>query len=151
MAVPAEAIQGDPASRVVYVKDFELPNAFVKAPVVLGEKGGGWIEVKEGLFPGDEVVTEGAYSLGFAGGGGGMSLREALDAAHGHKHNEDGSEMTPEQEAADGHGHDEHDHGEEHGAPAWMMYYAIAASVLMLVFAQLWWNAKRKTGNAIDA
>ena len=24
-------------------------------------------------------------------------------------------------------------------------------SVLMLVFAQLWWNAKRKTGNAIDA
>lgn len=151
MAVPAGAIQGDPASRVVYVKDFEIPNAFVKAPVVLGEKGGGWVEVKEGLFPGDEVVTEGAYSLGFVGGGGGMSLREALDAAHGHKHNEDGSEMTPEQAVGHDHEHEEHDHDEHAGAPGWLIYYAIGASVLTLVFAQLWWNTKRKTGNEITA
>ena len=88
LAVPEEAIQGDPASRVVYVKDFDIPNAFVKAPVVVGETGGGWVEVIEGLFPGDEVVTRGSYMLGFAGGGG-MSLKEALDAAHGHKHAED--------------------------------------------------------------
>ncbi len=150
LAVPEEAVQGDPASRVVYVKDFELPNAFVKAPVVLGEKGGGWVEVKEGLFPGDEVVTRGSYSLEFVGGGGGVSLKEALDAAHGHAHNEDGSKMTPEQEAAarsQGPGHDTHENG---GAPTWVIWYAIGSTVLMLLFAQLWWNRRRKEG-ASDA
>ncbi len=68
LAIPEESLQGDPAARVVYVKDFDLPNAFVRAPIVVGEKSGGWVEVKEGLFPGDEVVTRGSYSLGFVGG-----------------------------------------------------------------------------------
>jgi multidrug efflux pump subunit AcrA (membrane-fusion protein) len=141
MAVPAEAIQGDPASRVVYVKDFDLPNAFVKAPVVLGEKGGGWVEVKEGLFPGDEVVTCGSYSLGFVSGGG-TSLKEALDAAHGHAHNEDGSEISPGQKIAGDH---EHDHEADGGTPGWLKVYAIGSTLLLLVFAQLWWNAKRNS------
>lgn len=143
MAVPEEAVQGDPAKRVVYVKDFDLPNAFVKSPVVLGERGGGWIEVLSGVFPGDEVVTRGSYMLGFVGGGG-MSLREALDAAHGHAHAEDGSEL-PEADTA---GHDDHDHAGEDsgGAPAWVMLYALGSTVLLLFFAQLWWNAKRKEG-----
>jgi multidrug efflux pump subunit AcrA (membrane-fusion protein) len=99
LAVPESAVQGDPVSRVVYVKDFELPNAFIKSPVVLGERGHGWVEVHSGVFPGDEVVTRGSYSLGFAGGSS-MSLKEALDAAHGHEHNEDGSEITPDQRNA---------------------------------------------------
>ena len=49
--------------------------------------------------------------LAFAGSGN-ISLKEALDAAHGHEHNEDGSEMTAEDkarkkaEAAEGHEHD---------------------------------------------
>ena len=34
--VPRSALQGDPADRFVYVKDFELPNAFIKTPVVIG-------------------------------------------------------------------------------------------------------------------
>lgn len=68
------------------------------------------MEILGGLFPGDEVVTKGAYALGFAGGSG-PSLKEALDAAHGHEHNADGSEMTAAQKAA-GHGHD-HGHGDE--------------------------------------
>lgn len=147
LAIPEEAVQGDPASRVVFVKDFDLPNAFQRTPVVLGESGGGWVEVEQGLFPGDEVVTRGSYSLGFVGGASGMSLKEALDAAHGHEHNEDGSEVTPEQEAEHGHDHGEeehdHDHGEA-GASGWVLWYAIAASIAALVFAQLWWNSKRK-------
>ncbi|MFT5109769.1 MAG: cobalt-zinc-cadmium efflux system membrane fusion protein, partial [Pseudoalteromonas tetraodonis] len=100
MAVPRTAVQGDPTKRVVYVKDFDLENAFVRAPVVLGEKNEQWVEVINGLFPGDEVVTQGSYSLGFAGGGS-ISLKDALDAAHGHEHNEDGSELTPAQKAAE--------------------------------------------------
>ena len=60
MAVPRTAVQGDPAGRVVYVKDFDLPNAFVRAPVVLGEQNDEYVEVVNGLFPGDEVVTQGS-------------------------------------------------------------------------------------------
>ena len=116
MAVPRKAVQGDPTKRVVFVKDFDLPNAFVKAPVVLGEQNDQYYEVVEGLFPGDEVVTRGSYALSFAGSGSGMSLKEALDAAHGHEHNEDGSEMTAEQKAAR-EGGDGHDHGEEGHGP----------------------------------
>ena len=103
-AVPRSAIQGDPARRVVFVKDFELENAFIRTPVVLGEQNDRYVEIVSGLFPVDEVVTRGSYSLGYAGSGS-ISLKEALDAAHGHEHNEDGSEKTPEQlaeEAAQG-------------------------------------------------
>ena len=46
-------------------------------------------------FEGDEVVVQGAYPLAYTGAGT-VSLKEALDAAHGHEHNEDGSEMTAE-------------------------------------------------------
>ncbi len=142
LAVPEESLQGDPAARVVYVKDFDLENAFVRAPIVTGEKSGGWVEVKEGLFPGDEVVTQGSYSLGFLGGGSGPSLKEALDAAHGHEHAEDGSELKPGAKGAEG--EEDHDHGDEgSGAPGWMLWYSIGSSVLALLFAQLWWNAKR--------
>ncbi len=149
MAVPEQAIQGDPASRVVYVKDFELPNAFVRVPVVLGERGGGRVEVQSGLFPGDEVVTRGSYSLGFVGADSGMSLKEALDAAHGHEHNEDGSEMTPAQQAAEeDHAHEGHEGHDGGGAPRWLIPYAVVSTLLLLLLAQLWWNAKRKAGHA---
>lgn len=143
LAVPEKSLQGDPAQRVVYIKDFELPNAFVRAPVVTGQKSGGWIEIKSGLFPGDEVVTRGAYSLGYVGGGSGMSLKEALDAAHGHEHAADGSELD-EEEQAQTQDHEAHGHSEEGGAPSWLFYYAIASSLLVLVLIQQVWNQKRK-------
>ena len=148
LAVPEGSIQGDPASRVIYVKDFELQNAFVRAPVVVGEKGGGWVEITQGVFPGDEVVTRGAYSLGFVGGGSGMSLKEALDAAHGHEHAEDGSELTPEQKAAakQGHTDDSRAHTSHSGASGWVAYYAAGATLLLIWFAQAWWNLKRRKG-----
>ena len=57
-----------------------------------------FVEIVSGLLPADEVVTRGAYSLSFAGGGS-VSLKEALDAAHGHEHAADGSELTPEKKA----------------------------------------------------
>ncbi len=106
MSVPREAVQGEGASRFVYVADFELPNAFEKVPVAIGEQNDTRIEIVNGLFPGDTVVTRGAYGLGFAGKGS-VSLKEALDAAHGHAHAEDGSELTGEE-------HGEHDHDHDH-------------------------------------
>ncbi len=96
MSIPKEALQGDDVSPFVFVKDFELKNAFVKVPIRIGSRNDHFIEVLSGLYPLDEVVTKGAYSLAFAGSGS-ISLKEALDAAHGHKHNEDGTEKTTEQ------------------------------------------------------
>lgn len=146
LAVPEEAVQGDPASRVVFVKDFDIANAFVKAPVVTGERGNGWVEIKEGIFPGDEVVTQGSYMLGFAGGGS-VSLKEALDAAHGHAHAEDGSELKSGGAATENedHGHKDAAPG---GAPNWLIYYASGCTLLLIVFVQLWWNLKHKKGGS---
>jgi len=116
ISVPRAALQGDPAERFVYVADYELPNAFVKTPVIAGESNDRLVEIKEGLFPGDQVVTRGAYSLAFAGKGS-VSLKEALDAAHGHEHNEDGSEKSATNQANPahaGHDHEDHDHDHDH-------------------------------------
>lgn len=99
MAVPREALQGDASNRVVYVKHIEIKNAFKRLPVQTGEKNDRYVEILRGLFPGDEVVTTGSYALSFASGSG-LSLKDALDAAHGHEHNEDGSKMSAEEVAA---------------------------------------------------
>ncbi|MEM7603487.1 MAG: efflux RND transporter periplasmic adaptor subunit [Verrucomicrobiota bacterium] len=136
MAVPRSAIQGDPTKRIVFVEDFELPNAFVRVPVVLGEQNDAFVEVIRGLFPGDEVVTRGSYALSFAGSGSGMSLKEALDAAHGHEHNEDGSEMTDEQRAEKASASSE---AGEADTPFWIWFvtgWAILATIVALTFAQ---------------
>ena len=110
MSVPRSAVQGEGASRFVYIADYELKNAFEKVPVEIGEQNETQVEIVNGLFPGDTVVTRGAYALGFAGKGS-VSLKEALDAAHGHAHAEDGSELGETGE------HDEdHDHDHEKGA-----------------------------------
>jgi biotin carboxyl carrier protein len=97
-SIPRGALQGDASNRFVYVKDFEIPNAFVKTPVVVGSMNASSAEIVSGLLPADEIVTRGAYSLAFAGGGT-LSLKEALDAAHGHEHAEDGSELTQQSKA----------------------------------------------------
>lgn len=131
-SVPRSAIQGSAQDRFVYVKDYELKNAFVKVPVVVGTMNDRYAEILNGLLPGDEVVTHGAYSLSFAGASS-ISLKEALDAAHGHEHAADGSELR-DGEKAGGHGHD-HDEGEEHeggdGKP-WMIISGVLF-VLLLV------------------
>lgn len=153
MAVPTESIQGDPTKRIVFVKDFELPNSFVRAPVVLGETNDKYVEVISGLFPGDEVVTTGSYSLSFAGSGSGMSLKEALDAAHGHEHNEDGSEMTPEQAAAKerekaiarGENPDAQGGSSKYTLP--LLIWAGTSTLLLLIAVQMLMANKRKGKN----
>lgn len=150
LTVPIESVQGDPANRIVFVKDFDLPNAFVRAPVILGEQNEAYVEVLGGLFPGDEVVTRGSYSLGFAGGGSGISLKEALDAAHGHEHNEDGSIMTDEQKSAkQKDSGDGHAHGDEHGDHGELNQLLLIATGVMtflsIILAQLLWRKSKKT------
>ncbi|MGB2350909.1 MAG: efflux RND transporter periplasmic adaptor subunit [Akkermansiaceae bacterium] len=128
MAVPREALQGDDAHRVVYVKHIEIPNAFTRLPVQTGEQNDRYIEIISGLFPGDEVVTSGSYALSFASGSG-LSLKEALDAAHGHEHNEDGSEMTRSQREKSSEHHSD-PHLQRHGG---LVLFLSASTVVLLV------------------
>lgn len=140
LSVPKESLQGNPANRHVYVKHAKLANAFDKVIVQTGASSNERVEILDGLLPGDEVVTRGSYSLGFAGGGGDVSLKEALDAAHGHKHNEDGSEMSAEQAAAAkaGKGGDEHGHDHaEGGAFTLREKFFMATSVLLFLLLVL--------------
>jgi cobalt-zinc-cadmium efflux system membrane fusion protein len=133
LSIPRDALQGDRSSRFVFIKDYELKDAFVRVPVTVGEASGDRVEITNGLLPGDEVVTRGAYSLAFAGKGS-ASLKEALDAAHGHPHNEDGTEMSKEQIAAEAAAHG--DHGHENGASSngpLTLFLAIACGVLLVL------------------
>ena len=141
LAVPRAAVQGEGAGpRFVFTKDFELANAYLRCPVVLGATNDGFIEIVSGLFPGDEVVTVGAYSLVFAGGGT-ASLKEALDAAHGHEHAADGSELPKGAAAADSdHGHDHgHAHGDSghagHPETPWQIATGVLAVACIVLFA----------------
>lgn len=148
LSVPRAAVQGEVTDRFVYIKDYDLKNAFVKTPVVLGTQNDQMAEITSGLFPGDEVVVRGAYSLAFAGKGS-VSLKEAMDAAHGHQHNEDGTEMTKEQmaEGSGDHGHD-HDHeGGEGGQWNNLTYFFAGTSglLLLLLVLNLVMNRKNKT------
>jgi membrane fusion protein, heavy metal efflux system len=128
MSIPRSAVQGDAAERFVYIKDYDLKNAFVKVPVVLGAQNDRFVEVVKGLFPGDEVVIRGAYALAFAGKGS-VSLKEAMDAAHGHAHNEDGTEMTKEQLAASG--HEDHNHHEHSSWNMLTIFFAGSSGFLL--------------------
>lgn len=96
VSIPRIALQGDAAEPYVFVKHVDIPNGFEKSLVVIGERNDRFVEIKSGITRFDEVVTTGAYFLGFAGGGG-VSLKQALDEAHGHEHNADGSELSDAQ------------------------------------------------------
>lgn len=141
MSVPRAALQGDASNRFVYVKHFDIPNAFIKTPVQVGQINDRFAEIVKGLFPADEVVTRGAYSLSFAGSGT-VSLIEALDAAHGHKHNPDGSEPTGDSEHAD-HDHDDHDHADTPAKenPIWKY----TTGVLFLLLIASWITKLRRS------
>ena len=136
MSIPRAALQGDVASRFVYVKDFDLEHAFVKVPVVVGQMNDRFVEITSGLLPGDEVVTRGGYSLAFAGKGS-VSLKEALDAAHGHEHNEDGTEKSGSSASAEGeHGHEHGDDDHDHGSSQWntlTLFFAASTAVLLVL------------------
>ena len=80
------------------------------------------------------MVTRGGYSLAFAGGGS-VSLKAALDAAHGHEHAADGSELTADAKKAQAGGKeaDAHGHAEEDGGGnTWKIVSAVLAALLVV-------------------
>jgi cobalt-zinc-cadmium efflux system membrane fusion protein len=133
MSVPRIALQGDVTSRTLYRRHYDnsLKHTFVRVPVQVGVMNDRFVEITAGLVAGDEVVTTGAYSLAFAGKGS-VSLKAALDAAHGHEHNEDGSEISPGQKvkSAAQKGDDGHKQG---GGFSMLTIFSLASNGLLLV------------------
>lgn len=153
VSVPRAAMQGEAASRFVYVKDFDLKNAFIKTMVEVGQVNDRFAEITSGLLPGDSVVTRGAYSLAFAGGGS-VSLKAALDAAHGHEHAADGSELTAEAKKAQAAGKEGNAHGhaeEESDSSLWKIVSGVLAALLVVALMRGRKSTESSDENAVSA
>ncbi len=148
MSVPRLALQGDALTRTVYRKHYDesLKNTFVRVAVEIGAGNDRFVEVTGGLLAGDQVVTTGAYSLGFAGKGS-VSLKEALDNAHGHEHNEDGSEVSADQKAKRGSAKAGDAHGHAEGLST-LTIFSLVSNGLLLVLLVVAMLRKPKTDDA---
>lgn len=76
-AVPESALVDDGGRPVIFIQ--ESGEAFLRRPVKLGIREGGYVEVLEGAMPGERVVTRGAHLIRLAA----MSNQVP---AHGHVH-----------------------------------------------------------------
>jgi hypothetical protein len=102
--------------------------------VEVGQVNDRYAEITNGLLPGDSVVTRGGYSLAFAGGGS-VSLKAALDAAHGHEHAADGSELTADAKKAQAGGKEGDAHGHEEGegdGNTWKIVSGVLGALLVV-------------------
>lgn len=63
ITVPRSAVLGTAGDRFVFVEE---GNDFIRTSVVTGIENDKWIEIVEGVAPGDIVVTQGNYQLQFA-------------------------------------------------------------------------------------
>lgn len=80
--VPREAVLGEAGDLFVYRQIVTAPFAYERTPVVVGLRNDRYIEIIEGVLPGDRVVTRGNYQLQYAGGGG----LQKIEDDHGHSH-----------------------------------------------------------------
>ena len=84
-----------------------------------------------------------------------MSLKEALDAAHGHEHAEDGSELTEEDDApAEEDSRAGHDHGETSGSSTLsipLMVYAGVMTLISLITLQMLMKRRQQESEAGNA
>lgn len=76
-AVPESAIIDDGGRPVIFLQD--SGETFVRRPVKLGVREGGYVQVLEGAFPGERIVTEGAHLVR-------LSSMSSQVPAHGHVH-----------------------------------------------------------------
>ncbi len=76
-AVPESALVDDGGRPVIFIQ--KSGEAFLRRPVKLGIREGGYVQVLEGVFPGERVVTRGAHLIRLAA----MSNQVP---AHGHVH-----------------------------------------------------------------
>ena len=63
IAVPLSAVLGEAGNLFVFVQDEKDPHAYVRTPVVVGQRDDRYVEIVEGVLPGANVVTVGNYQL----------------------------------------------------------------------------------------
>jgi hypothetical protein len=63
LAIPKTAVLGEAGSFYAFVRDEDRLELFERRPLVLGVSNDRFVEVIEGLYPGELVVSEGNYSL----------------------------------------------------------------------------------------
>lgn len=63
IAVPDSAVLGESGEFFVFVESPSAPNEFLRRPVVVGARDDQYLEIVEGVVPGDRVVTSGNYQL----------------------------------------------------------------------------------------
>ena len=63
LAIPKAAILGESGNLYAFVQDEDRVERFERRPLVLGVSNDRFVEVIDGLYPGERVVTEGNYSL----------------------------------------------------------------------------------------
>ncbi|MCH7707749.1 MAG: efflux RND transporter periplasmic adaptor subunit [Myxococcales bacterium] len=63
LAIPKSAVLGEAGNLYAFVQDEERSERFERRPLTLGVSNDRFVEVIEGLYPGERVVTEGNYSL----------------------------------------------------------------------------------------
>jgi multidrug efflux pump subunit AcrA (membrane-fusion protein) len=86
VVVPRAAVLGEAGDLFVYRQVMTAPFTYERTPVAVGSRDDRFIEVIEGVLPGDRVVTRGNYQLQYVGGGGAQTIVDD----HGHSHGPDG-------------------------------------------------------------
>lgn len=85
VVVPREAVLGENGDFFVFRQIMTAPFAYERTPVVLGLRDDRFIEIVEGVLPGDRVVTRGNYQLQYVGG-----AAQTIEDDHGHSHGPNG-------------------------------------------------------------
>ena len=115
LVVPKRSVLGEFGNPFVFVQRDDTPDLFERRPVVTGLSNDRFVEVIDGVLPGERVVSEGNYSLQY------------LPAAD-----------EPETETAPAHGDAEHaDDGHSHGEAGTARPWAIAAAIAVASIAAL--------------
>jgi membrane fusion protein, heavy metal efflux system len=89
VVVPRSAVLGEAGDLFVYRQIMTAPFAYERTPVAIGNRDDRYIEIIEGVLPGDRVVTRGNYQLQYVGGGGAQKIEDDHGHSHGpggHKH-----------------------------------------------------------------
>jgi cobalt-zinc-cadmium efflux system membrane fusion protein len=89
VVVPRAAVLGEAGDLFVYRQVMTAPFAYERVPVAVGLRDERFVEIIDGVLPGDRVVTRGNYQLQYVSGGGAQTIEDDHGHSHGpggHKH-----------------------------------------------------------------
>lgn len=81
VVVPRAAVLGEGPDLFVFRQILTAPFTYERTPVVVGLRDDRFIEIIDGVLPGDHVVTRGNYQLQYVGG-----AATRIEDDHGHSH-----------------------------------------------------------------